>query len=73
MPCAHDGPRPTNREMPSQTSSNQAKIRVTPCRHSPHLDPDVEVLDAATSEVAETETSLSWRAVGDKEMLCNGL
>ncbi|MCA3775981.1 MAG: hypothetical protein IN818_13490 [Cutibacterium sp.] len=59
--------------MPSQTSSNQAKIRVTPCRHSPHLDPDVEVLDAATSEVAETETSLSWRAVVDKEMLCNGL
>ncbi|EFS35975.1 hypothetical protein HMPREF9597_01591 [Cutibacterium acnes HL005PA4] len=46
---------------------------MTPCRHSPHLDPDVEVLDAATSEVAETETSLSWRAVGDKEMLCNGL
>ncbi|MGK2350330.1 serine hydrolase domain-containing protein [Cutibacterium sp. V947] len=36
-----------------------------------HLDPVVDVLDAASSEAADSGTLLSWAAVDDSEVRCN--
>ncbi|GAE69706.1 hypothetical protein JCM18909_2955 [Cutibacterium acnes JCM 18909] len=39
---------------------------MTPCRHSPHLDPVVEVLDAAASEVARPKPRCHGELSGTK-------